>query len=222
MEQRHRRISELLHSSRLPLWLKLLPSVWVAVLLPTYWQSTPLELLWFCNVALVVTCAGLWLESSLLISMAALCIVWWQFLWVLDFLIHLATGISTIGMSNYMFDERFNRFSRGLSLYHGWLPFVLVWALWRLKYDGRALFFQTVLAWAVFLLSAILTTGLTGPAGNLNMIYGLSETTPQTWMPPRLWLALVMVSWPASVYVPCHFILRQAFGQRSEAAEHLR
>ena len=168
------------------------------------------------------TCAGLWLESRLLISIAALGIVWWQLLWVLDFLIHLGTGISTMGMSNYMFDERYSRISRGLSLYHGWLPFVLLWALSRLRYDRRALLLQTLVAWTVFLLSTILTTDLTGPAGNLNMIYGLSETRPQTWMAPRLWLALVMIIWPASVYVPCHFILRQAFAQRSEASEHLR
>ena len=193
------------------MWLKLLCSVWVALLLPTYWQSTPLGLLWSCNVALLVTCAGLWLESSLLVSIAALGIVWWQLLWVLDFLIHLGTGISTLGMSNYMFDQKFSRFSLGLSLYHGWLPFVLLWALSRLRYDHRALLLQTLVAWAVFLLSAIVTTDLTGPAGNLNMIYGLSETMPQTWMAPRLWLVLVMVLWPASVYVPCHFIFRRVF-----------
>ena len=214
MEQRLRTIREFLSSNRLPLWLKLLCSVWVALLLPTYWQSTPLGLLWSCNVALLLTCVGLWLESSLLISVAALGIVWWQLLWVLDFLIHLGTGLSTIGMSSYMFNETFSRFSRGLSLYHGWLPFVLLWALSRLGYDRRALLLQTLVAWTVFLLSAILTTDVTGPAGNLNMIYGLSETKPQTWMAPMLWLALVMILWPASVYVPCHFVFRRAFPHR--------
>jgi len=191
----------------------------VALLLPAYWQSTPLGLLWSCNVALLVTCAGLWLENSLLVSIAALGIVWWQLLWVLDFLIHLGIGTSTMGMSNYMFDEEFSRFSRGLSLYHGWLPFVLLWALLRLGYDRRALLLQTMVAWTVFLLSAIVTTDLAGPAGNLNMIYGLSETQPQTWMAPKLWLALVMVLWPATVYVPCHFVFRRAFARGHEASE---
>jgi len=121
-------------------------------------------------------------------------------------------------MSNYMFDEKFSRVSRGLSLYHGWLPFVLLWALSRLGYDHRALLLQTLVAWTVFLLSAIVTTDITGPAGNLNMIYGLSETKPQTWMTPSLWLALVMVLWPATAYVPCHFIFRRAFAQLSGAS----
>ena len=60
---------------RIPMWLKLVCSVWVVLLLPTYWQSTPLGLLWFCNVALLTTWLALWLESSLLASMAALSIL---------------------------------------------------------------------------------------------------------------------------------------------------
>jgi hypothetical protein len=175
------------------MWIKLMFSAWVAVLLPTYWENTPLQLLWSCNVALLITGVGLWLESSLLVSRAAIGIVWWQLLWVVDFLVHLATGLSVTGMSNYMFDQKFNLFSRLLSLYHGWLPFVLLWALSRLRYDRRALLLQTLVAWTVFLLSATLTTDLTGPAGNLNMVYGLSETKPQTLMAPPLWLTLMMV-----------------------------
>jgi len=62
------------------------------------------------------------------------------------------------------------------------------------------------------------TADITGPAGNLNMIYGLSEAKPQTWMAPSLWLALVMVLWPATAYVPCHFIFRRAFAQLSGAS----
>lgn len=196
---------------RLPMWIKLMVSLWVATLLSTYWENTPLQLLWSCNVALLMTTVGLWLESSLLVSTAAIAILWWQLLWIVDFLVHLSTGISVIGMSNYMFDQEFNLFSRFLSLYHGWLPFVLIWALFRLRYDRRALLVQTLIAWTVFLLSALLTTDLSGPAGNLNMVYGLSETKPQTLMSPLVWLALVMVAWPTSVYVPCHFILRRKF-----------
>jgi len=204
-------------SQKIPLWVKLLYSAWVILLVPTYWQTTPVGLLWSCNVALLVTWVAFWLESRLLISTAALGIVWWQLLWVLDFLIHLSTGRNALGMSNYMFDGKFSWFSRALSMYHGWLPFVLLWALSRFGYDRRALLLQTAVAWAVFLLSAAVTTDITGPAGNLNMIYGLSETQPQHWMPTSLWLALVMVIWPATVYVPCHFVFRRLFARQSVA-----
>jgi hypothetical protein len=203
----------MLRSSSLPLWLKLLYSAWAVVLLPTYWETTPLQLLWSCNVALLVTWVGLWLESRLLVSMAALGILWWQLLWVVDFSVHLATGLSLMGMSTYMFSDKFSVFSRALSLYHFWLPFVLIWALFRLRYDPRALVPQTLLAWTVFGLSALLTSDLNGPAGNLNMIYGLSETTPQAWMSARLWVVFVMVAWPLTVYVPSHFALKRLVGR---------
>ena len=75
----------------------------------------------------------------MLASMQAVEIVWWQSLWLLDFLLHLVTDTKTIGpplgMSNYMFEAKFLFFSRVLSLYHGWLPFVLLWLVWRLGYD---------------------------------------------------------------------------------------
>ncbi len=41
--------------------------------------------------------------------------------------------------SRNMFDRQLAVFTRGLSLFHGWLPFLLVWLLVRLGYDKRAL-----------------------------------------------------------------------------------
>ena len=118
----HERFCRFFTSGRIPLWVKLLYTLWVAMLLPEHWQSSPVSFLWFCNVALLTTLAALWLENSLLASMQAVAIVWWMLLWVLDFLIHVVTGIKTIGlplgMSNYMFDEKLSTFSRFLSLYH--------------------------------------------------------------------------------------------------------
>jgi hypothetical protein len=114
-------------------------------------------------------------------------------------------------MSNYMFDDRLSALSRGLSLYHVWLPFLLLWLLRRLGYDRRALLAQTFLASVVFLLSYRLTQDPDGPAGNLNMVHGLSEREPQAWMEPRLWLGLVMLAWPACVYLPSHLVFRRVF-----------
>lgn len=212
------RIRRFFPSNRIPLWVKLLYTLWVALLVPEHWRSTPVSLLWFCNVALLTTLVALWLENSLLASMQAVAIIYWMLLWVLDFLIHLVTGLKTIGlplgMSNYMFDATLSVFSRGLSLYHAWLPFLLLWLLRRLGYDRRALLAQTFFAWVILFLSYALTKDAQGPAGNVNQVYGLSETEPQTWIAPRLWLALVMVVWPAFVYVPSHFLFRRIFNPR--------
>ena len=55
-----------------------------------------------------------------------------------DFLINLA-GYSLTGMTDYMFNSTHSLFLRLLSLFHGWLPFLLVYLVWRIGYDRRAL-----------------------------------------------------------------------------------
>ena len=42
-------------------------------------------------------------------------------------------------MTDYMFAADHSLFLRGLSLFHGWLPFLLVYLVWKLGYDRRAL-----------------------------------------------------------------------------------
>ena len=55
----------------------------MAVLVPVYWYYYgPTNFLYFCDVALFLTLAGLWLESPLLISMCAVGILLPQMLWV--------------------------------------------------------------------------------------------------------------------------------------------
>jgi hypothetical protein len=121
-------------------------------------------------------------------------------------------------MANYMFDPLLSPFSRGLSLYHGWLPFLLLWGIRRLGYDRRAVWVQILFAWLLLILSYGLTPGFGGPAGNLNMVRGLSPTEPQHWMAPGLWLALVMVFCPVCWYLPTHLILRRLFPPPPPAA----
>src|SRR5437762_13963784 len=77
--------------------------------------------------------------------MQAVAIALPQLCWAFDFTAHLA-GIHLIGLADYMFDPNIPLFVRGLSTFHGWLPFVLLWLVWRLGYDRRALRAQTVAA----------------------------------------------------------------------------
>ena len=51
-----------------------------------------------------------------------------------------------LNLTGYMFDQHLPLFTRGLSLFHGWLPLLLVWLLFRLGYDKRALSAWTSLA----------------------------------------------------------------------------
>src|SRR6266849_7090050 len=68
-----------------------------------------------------------------------------QCLWLADFGGNLL-GIQLLGLTGCMFEHRLPLFTRALSLFHGWLPLLLVWLLVRLGYDKRAWSAWTVLA----------------------------------------------------------------------------
>ncbi len=134
---------------RLPMAVKLGYTAFMAVLVPVYGANYgPTNFLYFCDVALFLTLVAVWTESALLAGMAAVGIVLPQMIWVLGFAAGLF-GVKLLGMTAYMFDERRSLFLRGLSLFHGWLPFLLLFLVKRLGYDKRAFPAWWALAWAM-------------------------------------------------------------------------
>src|SRR5712691_3020276 len=153
----------------IPMWVKVAYSCFVAVVVPCYWVAyTPWNFLYFCDVALLVTCVAIWIESPLLVSMQAVAITLPQTLWVIDLLCRLVAGVHVTGVTNYMFEGSLPLFLRGLSLFHGWLPFVLLWLLSRLGYDRRALPLQALAAVIVLLLSSLLAPAPPPPPSHPN------------------------------------------------------
>jgi len=131
---------------KIPLAAKVAITCFEAVLVPIYLKTYgPTNFLWFCDTALLLTTVGMWWESSLLISMCAVGILLPQCLWLVDFGINLL-GVHFLGLTGYMFDPHLPLFTRGLSLFHGWLPLLLIWLLGRVGYDQRGLFAWTGLA----------------------------------------------------------------------------
>jgi hypothetical protein len=109
---------------RIPVWVKCLYSAFVGAVVPLYWMTYgPWNFLYFCDVALLVTAAALWVESPLLVSMQAVAIVAPQLLWVVDLLFRAVGGVAISGVTGYMLDPNIPLYLRALSLYHGWLPF---------------------------------------------------------------------------------------------------
>src|SRR5213083_2197189 len=142
---------------RVPTWVKLAYSAFVVLLVPFYWVTySPWNFLYFCDLALLITGVAIWIESSLLVSMQAVAITAPQMLWVLDLLCRLVVGVHVTGVTSYMLDASIPLFLRGLSLFHGWLPFFLLWLLSRLGYDRRALPLQALAAVIVLLISYLL------------------------------------------------------------------
>jgi hypothetical protein len=146
--------------------------------------------------------------------MAAVGIVLPQMLWVADFLSGLV-GWHVTGMTAYMFQGGIPLFTRCLSLFHGWLPFFLLYLVYRLGYDRRSFWAWTLLAWGLMLVCYFFMPAPPAPVDNPNMpvninyVYGPGDDHAQNWMPPLLWLALEMVAFPVVFFAPAHFLLKR-------------
>src|ERR1044072_2132683 len=201
-------------ANRLPLAFKLVYTAFVAVLIPVYWYYYgPTNFLYFCDVALIISLIGIWLESSLLISMCAVGILVPQALWVTDFVAGVF-GFQLTGMTSYMFNSNNSLFLRGLSTFHGWLPFVLLYLVWKLGYDRRGLPVWTAAAWGLLLVCFFLMPPPRPDPGitpvNINYVWGLSDLAPQTWVPPYVWLAGMMILMPVMALMAHVLLVRFA------------
>ena len=192
----------------LPLWLKIAYTGMVLAIVPVYaatwgWRN----FLWFSDIALVTIAAALWLESALLASMMALAVLLPEILWNVSYFARLLTGRRAGALADYMFDRGKPLYLRALSLFHVVLPPLLLWLVYRLGYDDRALAAQTVLAWIVL----PLTYAVVRPQDeNINWVRGLGDR--QKRMPPLAFLALMLVAFPLVLYVPTHCALKLLFG----------
>ncbi len=191
---------------RIPLSIKLVFTLFMCVLVPIYWHHYgPANFLWASDIALFAVFISVWLEKPLLNSMMAIGVLPFELLWIADFL----SGAQLLGGTEYMFDDSRPLYLRALSLFHFALPPFVVFLLFRLGYDRRALVAQTLLAWIVLPLSYLITD----PAENINFVLGFGDR-PQSLMSPLLYLALGMALLPAAIFLPLHLILRRYFGLR--------
>lgn len=187
----------------LPLWLKLADTAFVAVLVVVYARTWGwANFLWFSDIALIVSVPALWLESSLLTSMMALAVLIADGLWIVSFVWQLVSGRRIIGLSDYMFDATKPRWLRALSLFHLWLPLLLLWSVARLGYAQHALIGMTLLCWVVLLICFFFTD----PKENINWTFGFGGKR-QTHRHPLAHLAFAMAAFPSMIYLPTHLLL---------------
>ncbi len=160
-----------------PLWLKAVALLFLGVFIYASWDAYGLtNFLWFSCVGVIGAVLALWLESRLLASMMLLAtFVADVVAWGGDFLFRLFAGWHPLGATRYMFDPRISTFSRAVSLYHLVVPPLLVWMVYKLRYDTRALPAQTLCSTSILWLSY----ALTDPARNVNCVYGLERVARQ-------------------------------------------
>lgn len=199
---------------RIPLWMKILYSLFLCLLVPVYWhQYGPANFLWASDIASFFVCAALWSERPLPNSMMAIGVMPFEIAWIIDFF----SGSQLIGMASYMFEPERPLYLRGLSLFHIGLPLVMVFLLRRLGYDRRALKAQTLLIWIVLPLTYLVTD----PADNINLAFGFGSE-PQTMMHPLLHLALEMILLPVVICWPFHLVLQRLFGTDETSSSRFR
>jgi len=120
-------------------------------------------------------------------------------------------------MTDYMMQSDRSLFLRGLSLFHGWLPFLLAFLVWRVGYDRRGFAAWTGLAWVLLLICFFLLPPPNPDPGltpvNVNYVWGPSDTAAQTWVSPAVWLAGMMVGLPLVLFAPVHFLLKHFMPQ---------
>src|SRR5438445_709191 len=102
----------------LPLWLKILWTIWIIAWAPLYWRQYGAQnFLYFCDLGNFLIAVGLWLESPLIFSWQATGLLLFQTLFAADLLGAFLTGKHWIGGTEFMFDAHLPMFLRLLSLF---------------------------------------------------------------------------------------------------------
>lgn len=198
-------------ASKISLWLKVPYTVFVVILVITYWrQYGPQNFLWGCDIALFCGLLALWKEWSLPASMGILVTLIPDFIWNLDLLLRLF-GVDMLGVNAtaYMFNPVTPLFVRLLSLFHLFLAPVLLWVIYRHGYDSRALLWQSVLTVIILPLSYLVSD----PVRNINWVHGFGSLT-LPWSTGVVHLILLMMFVTVFFYVPTHLLMKYYLGDR--------
>ena len=189
-------------SREIPLWIKIAFTSWILTWTPTYFIYFGVEnFLWICDFANWVGLAGLWANSSLLLSSQLLAVLVIGVFWLLDVIVALLTGTHLIGGTEYMFDGSIPLPVRFLSIFHIVLPSLLLWLVFRIGYDRRAIFLQA----AIFSVLLPISFLATSPGLAINWVFG-PFGSQQTLIPPPGYLLLCMLLYPVILCLPVHML----------------
>lgn len=186
----------------IPLALKLVWTALVLVWTPVYWhQYGPQNFLFYCDIGNLLITLGLWLESRFILSWQAVGLVVFEVLYDIDLLVAFVSGHHATGGTEYMFDASIPHLVRALGLYHFAVPILLLWAVFRLGYDGRGWKWQIVLMGIV-----VPICFFWHPEDNVNFARGIGHE--QHMVPGWLYLVGYLIVVPLVIYWPTHLALK--------------
>jgi hypothetical protein len=189
-----------------PIVLRLGAVVWLAVWVPTYWRTWgAVNFLHFCDIAVILTCAGFIFNSNLLISSQAVAAILVDIVWIVDVTSKILFGHYLLGGAEYMFDAHYALWVRLLSLFHIAMPVLLLWAVWRYGYDRRGWTLQLGIALVAFIASRF-----ANPALNMNYAYA-DPFLHRQWGAAPTHVLVIFTFMLLIVYWPTHlFLMRWA------------
>jgi len=184
-------------------WLAL---AWLAVWIPAYWRVWGWQnFLHLCDIAVILSCAGIIFGSRLLISSQALATLVAGMVWFLDAGWRVAFHHNLIGGTEYLWDASRPLWVRLLSLFHIALPILLVALCARIGYDRRALALQSAITVGLMAISRWM-----GPAQNLN--YAFSDPVLHRALGPApIHFAIILAATIIVFYLPAHIVLAWRF-----------
>jgi hypothetical protein len=199
---------------KIPTGLRLSALLWLLIWCPIYWHAWgAVNFLHLCDVAVILTCIGLWSGNALLISSQAVSCLLIDITWAVDAGWRLLLGHHLLGGTEYLFEARFPLALRLLSLFHLVMPPLLLWCLYRVGYDRRGWPLQSAIALLVFLSSRF-----ADPARNLNFAFR-DAFFHRAWGPAPVHIAISILLLIFVIYFPTHLLLKILFPPPSPSIE---
>lgn len=194
------------NQQKFPLTLRWAALLWLILWFVVYWRTWgAANFIHLCDIAVILTCIGLWTNNSLLLSSQAVSSLFIDITWSFDAGYRYFFGRQLIGGTDYLFDLRFPLWIRLLSLFHVILPILLLWALHRRGYDRRGWALQSAIV-----LLAFVAARFTSPDENINFAFR-EPFHHHAWSPAALHVGLSVLFMCIVVYLPTHLLLQRMF-----------
>lgn len=189
-------------------------AAWLAVWVPVYWDAWGWKnFLLLCDIAVILTCIGLWRGNRLLLSSQAVSSLVVDLSWCIDFVTYWVFGLHVVGGTEYMWNPEFSVLARALSSFHVLLPVVLLASLRRLGYDRRGFWLQSAIA------AGVLAVSRTFP-GELNINFSHRDPIfSRSWGPAPIHLAVTLSTLIGIIYWPTHRLLHRFFSAPKKLTE---
>jgi len=195
-----------------PVWMRWISLVWFLTWFPLYWHYWGVaNFIHLCDVAVILTCIGMWTNSRLLISSQAVGALLVDAVWAADAAWIVFLHRELLPGNEYLLDPSYPLWVRLLSFFHVCMPVLLLWGLFRAGYDRRGWALQSAIAFPLFAIARF-----TSSQKNINFAF----TDPflhRQWGPAP---AHILISWLFMVFVvywPMHLLLKRCFATAGES-----